>query len=78
MQGDQQEKARIIHQCIEDLGDTCKKILTYYYFDGRSMDEIAELMGFANSDTAKTKKYKCKQKLDSLVKSKYSANDFLD
>ncbi|MEQ8715321.1 MAG: RNA polymerase sigma factor [Cyclobacteriaceae bacterium] len=75
---DKNEKVRIINECINELGDTCRKILTYYYFDGMSMTDIAEKLGFANTDTAKTKKYKCKKKLDSLVKSKYSASDFLD
>ena len=42
------------------------------------MKEIAEKVGFANTDTAKTKKYKCKKKLDELVKTEYSAHDFLD
>lgn len=72
------EKVRIINECINALGDTCRKILTYYYFDGMSMTDIAEKLGFANTDTAKTKKYKCKKKLDSMVKSQYSSSDFLD
>ncbi|MFO0265838.1 MAG: RNA polymerase subunit sigma, partial [Cyclobacteriaceae bacterium] len=59
-------------------GETCRKVLMYYYFDEMSMQEIAEKLGFANTDTAKTKKYKCKQKLDELVKIQYSAQDFLD
>lgn len=75
---DAKERAKIIRECIDELGDICKKILTYYYFDGMNMVEIAERLNFANTDTAKTKKYKCKKRLDQLVKSKYSANDFLD
>ncbi|MFN3403170.1 MAG: RNA polymerase sigma factor [Cytophagaceae bacterium] len=75
---DQKERAEIINKCINDLGDTCKKILTYYYFDNLSMNDIAEKMGFANADTAKTKKYKCKKELDNKIKSLYTAKDFLD
>lgn len=75
---EQEEKVKIIHQCISELGDTCKKILSYHYFDGLSMQDIAEKLGYANTDTAKTKKYKCKQKLFELVKTKYSKSDFLD
>ena len=75
---DSKERYRIIQECIAALGDTCQKVLTYYYFDGLSMELIAEKMGFANTDTAKTKKYKCKKKLDELVKSKYTKSDFLD
>lgn len=75
---DSKERAKIIHQCIDELGETCKKVLMYYYFDGLSMQEIADKLGFANTNTAKTKKYKCKKKLDDLVKSQYSESDFLD
>ncbi|HEY8401428.1 MAG TPA: sigma-70 family RNA polymerase sigma factor [Cytophagaceae bacterium] len=75
---DQQERIEIINRCIQELGETCKKILTYYYFDKLSMTDIAEKLGFANADTAKTKKYKCKKELDNKVKSIYTASDFLD
>ena len=75
---EKEEMVRIVHECINELGDSCKQILTLYYFDGLSMDKIAEKMGLANSDTAKTKRYKCKKRLDSMIRSKYTANDFLD
>ena len=42
------------------------------------MANIADKLGFANTDTAKTKKYKCKKKLDEIIKSQYSESDFLD
>lgn len=76
--GEQQERIAIIHDCIDQLGETCKKILTYYYFDDLSLQQITDKLGFANSDTTKTRKYKCKKRLDHLIKSKYSASDFLD
>jgi len=72
------EKEKIIAKCINQLGETCKKVLMYYYFEEMSMQDIADRLGFANTDTAKTKKYKCKMKLDELVKSQYSEKDFLD
>jgi RNA polymerase sigma factor (sigma-70 family) len=75
---DAPEREKIIAKCLEQLGETCRKVLMYYYFDEMSMQEIANKLGFANTDTAKTKKYKCKQKLDELVKSQYSERDFLD
>ena len=73
-----QERNEIISECINSLGETCRKVLMYYYFDNMSMQDIAKKMGFANADTAKTKKYKCKKELDKLIKSKYKATDFLD
>ncbi|WKN30250.1 sigma-70 family RNA polymerase sigma factor [Porifericola rhodea] len=73
-----EERSHIIRSCIAELGDTCKRILMYYYFDDMSMQDIADKLGLANTETAKTKKYKCKKRLDSLIKSKYSKSDFLD
>lgn len=75
---DTAEKEKIIAKCIDQLGETCKKVLMYYYFDEMSMQDIADKLGFANTDTAKTKKYKCKKKLDDLIKTQYSGQDFLD
>lgn len=75
---DKKERIEIVNRCINDLGDTCKKVLSYYYFDRLSMSDIAEKLGFANADTAKTKKYKCKKELDKMIKSRYTASDFMD
>jgi DNA-directed RNA polymerase specialized sigma24 family protein len=78
LEHDRDERVKIIRDCIAQLGDTCQKVLTYYYFDGMSMNDIAEQLNFSSTDTAKTKKYKCKKRLDQLVKSMYKASDFLD
>ena len=78
MNHEAEERRIIIHDCIRQLGDTCQKILTYYYFDDLSMQDIADKLGFATTETAKTKKYKCKKRLDNLIRAKYSASDFLD
>lgn len=72
------ERERILARCIDQLGETCKRVLMFYYFEEMSMQDIADKLGFANTDTAKTKKYKCKKKLDDLVKAQYSEQDFLD
>ena len=75
---DSAEREKILAKCIDQLGETCKKVLMLYYFEEMSMQDIADKLGFANTDTAKTKKYKCKKKLDELVKAQYSEQDFLD
>ena len=52
---------------LQKLGAPCKEILLYYYFEERSMQNIAEIMGFANSDVVKAKKYQCKKQLEKLL-----------
>lgn len=75
---DQDERVNAIRSCVNQMGDTCKRVLSLYYFDGLSMNDIADKLGFANSNTAKTKKYKCKQELDRIVKKQYKETDFFD
>ena len=57
------ERVRILNMCIDQLGETCQKVLRYYYFDKLSMNDIAEKLGFSNADTAKTKRYKCQPRV---------------
>ncbi len=78
MDFDKEERIEIVNKSVQSMGDTCRKVLSYYYFDNMSMSEIAEKLGFANADTAKTKKYKCKKELDKMIKSQYTAGDFMD
>ena len=75
---EQGERINAIRKCVDSMGDTCREVLSLYYFDGLSMNDIAERMGFSNSNTAKTKKYKCKQELDRIVKKQYKQTDFFD
>lgn len=75
---DKQERINIVNQCINNMEDSCRQILQLYYFERLSMAEIAERIGLANADTAKTKKYKCKKELERIIKNQYSESDFMD
>lgn len=66
-----------IHEALDELGETCKNVLTMFYFDGFDMDTIAQTLNFNNSDTAKAKKYQCFKKLEEIVKRRYQITDFL-
>lgn len=75
---EREERIKIIQSCIDQLGETCKKILQYFYFDELPMQEIAERLGFANADSVKSQKYKCKKELDKIVKRYYTTKDLFD
>jgi RNA polymerase sigma factor (sigma-70 family) len=62
------ERTGALASAMERLGDPCRAILLLYYYEEMSMEEIARRMGFANADTAKSKKYQCKKALERLVK----------
>ncbi len=61
-----EETARLAFS-LQKLGDPCRKLLLLYYYEERSMEEIARTMGFANADTVKSKKYQCKKALESVL-----------
>jgi RNA polymerase sigma factor (sigma-70 family) len=68
---------KLVRQCMDEIGETCKTLLSYFYFDGHHMEKIAELMDFSNADTAKSKKYQCLKKLEAIVKSRYKKSDLI-
>ncbi|GAA0188303.1 hypothetical protein GCM10009122_46240 [Fulvivirga kasyanovii] len=53
----------ITNKALETIGEKCYKIIKYFYLEKKSMEDIAEIMGFASSDVAKTSKSRCFKKL---------------
>lgn len=51
---------------LEQLGEPCKSILSYFYLYQWSMQEIAEAMGYTNAENAKNQKYKCLLRLKKI------------
>ena len=52
---------------LEQIKPVCKQLLLLFYFEERSMEEIANLLNFANMNVAKAKKYQCKKALQDVV-----------
>lgn len=71
------EREELIIKMLSDLGERCKELLLYSIFHKFSMKEICEKMGFSTENAAKTRNYKCKQKLIELVKDNQSIKDLL-
>ncbi|MFZ4621414.1 MAG: RNA polymerase sigma factor [Bacteroidota bacterium] len=62
------ERSEQIAGAMEQLGEPCRTLLTLYYWDEHSQEEIATEMGFANAATVKSKKYTCKKMLEKILK----------
>lgn len=67
---------RIIHEMVREMDEACRKLLSYFYFDGLNNKVIADKMGYANTDTVKSKKYQCFKKLQTAVKDQFTKGDF--
>ncbi len=63
----QDEETARLASSLKSLGDPCRTLLLLYYYEERSMEEIARMMGFANADTVKSKKYQCKKALETVM-----------
>jgi len=61
------ERVTLVQRALDQLGDPCKTLLLLFYWEELSMEEIARRMGFANAETAKSKKYQCKRALERLI-----------
>ena len=64
----EEEETLAVRGALEKIGEQCKKLLKLFYWEERSMEEIAQLMGFANAETVKSKKYQCKKSLEVVLK----------
>lgn len=58
-----------VAEYFKQLGDNCKEVLNRFYYGKESMKAIAALFGWTEA-TAKNNKYRCIEKLRSLLKNK--------
>ena len=62
-----EERHILIAELMNKIGETCKMLLTLFYYEELSMNSIAERMSYTNADNAKAQKYKCIKKLQKLA-----------
>ncbi len=58
---------KLVEHCLSLLGEPCSSLLNLYYYKRKSMNEIAQELGYKNTDTAKNQKYKCMKRLKKLL-----------
>lgn len=61
------ERESYVRDLLNELGEKCRQLLQYVFYYQLTTGEICDRMGFANQDTLKTKKYKCKQRLLEII-----------
>jgi RNA polymerase sigma factor (sigma-70 family) len=75
--GEMEENERVlaVQKAMEQIGNPCRDLLLLFYWEERSMEDIAVKLGFANADTVKSKKYQCKKSLEHLVRNMLGGSD---
>lgn len=61
------ERHNVFRHNFLKLKPFCQKLLKYFY-DKKSMSDIAQLMGLKNEHTARNRKYRCQKSLEVLIK----------
>jgi RNA polymerase sigma factor (sigma-70 family) len=62
------QEAGLVAMALRRLGEPCKTLLILFYWEEATMEEIARRLGFANAETAKSKKYQCKKALRTILR----------
>jgi RNA polymerase sigma factor (sigma-70 family) len=69
------DEARLVAEALAGLGEPCRSLLLFWYWEELTLEEIAKRMGYANTDTVKSKKYQCKKGLEKLLRAAGAGND---
>jgi RNA polymerase sigma factor (sigma-70 family) len=62
------ERRRQLRSLVDQLGDSCRKVLVLFYYENMSMKEIADHLPYENEQVVRNKKYKCLQQLAGFIK----------
>ena len=65
---EQQEHNMELMRSIQNLGDSCKKILLLFYYEQRPIREILSVVSYQNEQVVRNKKMKCLKKLEEMVR----------
>jgi RNA polymerase sigma factor (sigma-70 family) len=65
---EKEQQFKILEKVLVQVSEKCQQIFKAFYFQQKSMTEIADLLGFSSVNSAKTQKYKCIEKAFELSK----------
>ena len=64
------ERERIVQETVNEMKEPCNQLLNLVYYQKKTGDEIACIMGYKNSESVKAQKYKCMLKIKDILKRK--------
>ncbi len=62
------ENIQAMQRAFQTLGDKCRQVLTLFYYEGKKLDEIREIMGYESKDVLKSQKSRCLKQLKEGLK----------
>lgn len=71
------EKQTITFRYVSTMKEPCSSILSLYYYEEKSMNEIAEELNYKNASVAKSRKTECMNLLRQKLTSRFEKEDLL-
>ena len=56
-----------VRRLVQNMNEPCRSILWAYYWEGKSMSEIANENGYTGKDVAKSQKSRCMTKVKTAM-----------
>ncbi|TPD72258.1 RNA polymerase sigma factor [Flavobacterium microcysteis] len=66
---DDEERHRVMQECLQQLPGEDAFLLTLYYFEEQSLEEIAKVIGI-KANNVKIKLFRCRKKLGEILRAK--------
>ncbi len=63
----QEQLEEEVRKLVENMDDPCKTILWSYYWEGKKMKQIADVLNYSGKDVAKSQKSRCMNKVKEAV-----------
>lgn len=63
---EKEEQFSQLSLALDKLGEPCSSLLKGFYMEDKSMQDLASIFNYTNSENAKTQKYKCLNRLRKL------------
>lgn len=74
----QQMQNDFLDKVLDLLPAECRTLLKHFYWNHKTMDEIASILGMRNADSAKSKKSKCMNKVKEIATQLIENDDFAE
>jgi RNA polymerase sigma factor (sigma-70 family) len=68
------QKQSMIIKALDTIGPACRKLLTFFYFEGLSIDEIVHVGNYDNANVVRAQKSRCLKQLNERIHGKRSSN----
>lgn len=70
-------RQEIVYRTVQEMQEPCNSVLTLYYWERRSMEEIARKLNYAGAQVAKNRKLACMRKLKAVLTAKLTAEGLI-